>query len=108
MAEMMRCDAPHVNEMEFRMLRAHERLSPLSLRRTIELGLGRHERLRGAFGLANRKEGAALEAVEQPFRGEEAEGASVTSDDAGGAIMNFDDIGIGHACSFAADCDAPV
>jgi hypothetical protein len=34
---MMRCDAVLVNEMEFRMLRARERLSPRSFEGTIGL-----------------------------------------------------------------------
>ncbi|MEY9112686.1 hypothetical protein ABIE86_001418 [Bradyrhizobium diazoefficiens] len=77
------------------------------------LRLGEH-RARGPLGFARRAELAAFEAVEQPLGGKEAEAARVSCDDAGGAVVDFDDVGVGlgfelgfkltlgHDCSFAA------
>ncbi|WP_177242988.1 hypothetical protein [Bradyrhizobium sp. Gha] len=51
----------------------------------------------------------AFETVEQTLGGKEAEAALTASDDASGAIVDFDDVGVGlglllgsgHDCSFA-------
>jgi hypothetical protein len=60
---------------------------------------------RGSFGLARRAELAAFEAVEQALGGEKAEAALISCDDAGGAVLDFNDVGVGldlgHDCSFA-------
>ena len=52
-----------------------------------------------------RAAGAAFEAVEQPLGGEKAEAALIAGDDAGGTIVDFDDVGVGlglgHDCSLA-------
>jgi hypothetical protein len=60
------------------------------------------ERSRRTFGVPDRTENAALQTVECAFGRKEAKTASVPGDDAGGAILDFDDIGVGHDCSFAA------
>ena len=66
--------------------------------------LGEH-RACGALRLARRAELATLEAVEQTLGGEEAEAARIPRDDAGGAVVDFDDVSVrlnsGHDCSFA-------
>src|SRR5215475_14325739 len=59
--------------------------------------LGEHG-ARRAFGVAGRTELATFETVEQAFGGEEAEAALIACDDAGGAVVNFDDVGFGHGC----------
>jgi hypothetical protein len=64
------------------------------------------QRARRALGVPRRAEHAAFEPVERAVGGEEREAANVTGlvarDDAGGAVMNFDDVGFGHDASFAA------
>ncbi len=59
------------------------------------------QRACGALRVPGGAKFAAIEAVEGGFRGEEAETALVAGDDAGGAVVNFNDIGFGHGCSFA-------
>ena len=59
------------------------------------------QRSRRALRVAHRAELATFEAVESAFGGEEAESALVTCDDPGCPIADFNDIGFGHACSFA-------
>src|SRR5258707_11616787 len=61
-----------------------------------------------AFGLAGRAEIAAIETIESAIGREEGEAALVASDDTGGAVVNFDDVGFGHDCSFADNVGAPV
>jgi hypothetical protein len=56
-----------------------------------------HRKLRIAGGA----ELAPFQTVERWLGREEAEAAFVACDDAGGAVMDFDDIGSGHGCSFA-------
>jgi hypothetical protein len=60
------------------------------------------QRARRALGVARRAEHAAFEPVERAVGGEEGEAAFVARDDAGGAVMNSDDVGFGHDASFAA------
>jgi hypothetical protein len=59
------------------------------------------QRAGGKLGMARGFEVAAFEAVERALGGEEAETMVVRGDDAGGVIMDFDDGGSRHACSFA-------
>jgi len=54
-----------------------------------------------ALGLAGRAKIAAIETIEGAIGGEEGEAALVACDDTGGAVVNFDNIGFGHQCSFA-------
>ena len=61
-----------------------------------------------AFRLAGRAEIAAIETIEGAIGGEEGEAALVARDDTGSAVVNFDDIGFGHRCSFADNVGAPV
>src|SRR4029453_16726322 len=61
-----------------------------------------------ALRLAGRAEIAAIETIESAIGGEEGEAALVACDDAGGAVMNFDDVGFGHGRSFADNVGAPV
>ena len=56
---------------------------------------------RRALRLSGRAEVAAIEAIESAIGGEEGEAALVACDDTGGAVVNFDNIGFGHQCSFA-------
>ena len=65
-------------------------------------------RPRRAFRLAGRAEIAAIETIESAIGGEEGEPALVACDDTGGAVVNFDDVGFGHGCSFADNAGAPV
>ena len=65
-------------------------------------------RLRRTFRLAGRAEIAAIETIENAIGGEEGEPAIVACDDSGGAVVNFDDVGFGHGCSFADNVGAPV
>jgi hypothetical protein len=44
---------------------------------------------------------AAFETVEHSLGREETDAAFVAYDDTGGAVIDFDDIGSGHGCSFA-------
>ena len=62
----------------------------------------------GAFGVPGRAERSSFEAVEQALGGKEPEAALVLSDDAGGAVVNFDDVGFGHRGSFAERVGVPV
>jgi hypothetical protein len=55
-----------------------------------------------ALGVPRRAKHAAFEPVERAVGGEKPESAFVARDDAGGAVMNFDDVGFGHDASFAA------
>ena len=68
----------------------------------------REHSARGAFGVAGRAELATLKAVEQTLGGEEAEAALVARDDAGGAVVDFDDVGLGNDCSFADGFGVPA
>ncbi|MGY3471215.1 hypothetical protein ACVW0I_008086 [Bradyrhizobium sp. LM6.11] len=65
---------------------------------------GEH-RTGSTLGFARRAELATFETVEQPLGGEETEAARVSRDDAGGAVVDFDDVGVGlllgHDCSLA-------
>jgi hypothetical protein len=78
------------------------------LRICAPVSLGEHSAGR-ALGFARRAKLAAFEAVEQALGGEEAEAALISCDDAGGAVVDFDDVGVrlgfelelGHDCSFA-------
>jgi hypothetical protein len=65
-------------------------------------------RPRRALCLAGRAEIAAIEMIESAIGGEEGEAALVACDDTGGAVVNFDDVGFGHGCSFADNVGAPV
>ena len=56
---------------------------------------------RRALRLSGRAEVAAIEAIESAIGGEEGAAALVARDDACGAVMNFDNVGFGHRCSFA-------
>jgi hypothetical protein len=59
----------------------------------------------GTFGFARRAELAPFETVEQALGGEEAEAPLLSCDDAGGAVVDLDDVGVrldlGHDCSLA-------
>jgi hypothetical protein len=59
------------------------------------------QRSRRALRIAHGAELATVEAVEGAFGGEEVEAALVTRDDAGRPIADFNNIGFGHARSFA-------
>jgi len=61
-----------------------------------------------ALRLADRAEIAAIETIEGAIGGEEGEATLVACDDAGSAVVNFDDVGFGHGCSFADIVGAPV
>jgi hypothetical protein len=51
--------------------------------------------------IACRTKFATFEAVESAFGGEEVKSALVTCDDSGCPVPDFNDVGFGHACSFA-------
>ena len=58
------------------------------------------QRSGGPLGVARGPEFAAFEAVESTIRGKEAVSALVPGDDACGSALDFDDVGLGHVCSF--------
>jgi hypothetical protein len=62
---------------------------------------GVEQRPRRTLRIARGAKLATFETIENAFGGEEAETALVTRDDPGGPVSDFDDIGFGHACSFA-------
>lgn len=66
------------------------------------------QRSRGAFGIARRIELAAFQAVERTVRGKEAVTALVPRNDARGSVLDFDDVGLGHVCSFTGWSGVPV
>jgi hypothetical protein len=80
------------------------RLSPP---RTPATGIRAHECLRRPFGFPDRAEDPALETVEGAFGRKEAEAAPIAGDNPRGAILDFDDIGVGHDRSFAAKAALP-
>ena len=60
------------------------------------------------YGVSGRAEIAAIETIEGAIGGEEGEAALIARDDTGSAVVNLDDIGFGHRCSFADNVGAPV
>ena len=51
---------------------------------------------------------AALEAVERTIRREEAISTLVSGNNPGSSALDFDDVGLGHVCSFTGWSGVPV
>jgi hypothetical protein len=54
----------------------------------------------GPLGGARGPEFAAFEAIESTVRGKEAVSPLVPGDNSCGPALDFDDVGLGHVCSF--------
>jgi hypothetical protein len=53
------------------------------------------------FGVTGGPKLLPFQPIKRAIRGEKTESASVACNDSGGPMMNFDDVGLGHGCSFA-------
>ena len=62
---------------------------------------GIEQRARREFGISRGAKPTTFQTVERSLGGEEAEPALVAGDDACGAIIDFDNVGLGHGCAFA-------
>ena len=65
------------------------------------VALGIEQRARREFGISRGAELTTFQTVERSLGGEEAKAALVAGNDAGRAIIDFDNVGDGHGCAFA-------
>jgi hypothetical protein len=62
----------------------------------------------GPLGVVCGSEFTAFEAVESTIRGKEPVSPVVPGDDACGPALDFDDVSLGHVCSFTGGTGVPV